>query len=138
MPIVAEQLDTRGLAVARSSARFTVPCPIDPTITIEPEQGPPGYTALVKGDDFWPGTTVTLRWDTGIDAGHEYQVQVEADGTFETYLLIMHHDWPGKRNLRAGMPGEPDVFPDAEDDYLVVPDSGQPAGEPGDQVIDRR
>ena len=138
VPIVAEQLDTRGLAVARSSARFTVPCPIDPTITIEPEQGPPGYTALVKGDDFWPGTTVTLRWDTGIDAGHEYQVQVEADGTFETYLLIMHHDWPGKRNLRAGMPGEPDVFPDAEDDYLVVPDSGQPAGEPGDQVIDRR
>jgi hypothetical protein len=138
VPIVAEQLDTRGRAVARASARLIVPCPIDPSISIEPEQGPAGYTTLVTGEDFWPGTTVTLRWDAGIDAGREYQVQVRPDGTFRTHLLIMHNDWPGRRTLRAGLPGEPDAFPDAKDDYLVVPGSGQPSGESGSQVIDRR
>jgi hypothetical protein len=138
VPIVMEQLDSLGRLVARAATALTVPCPIDPSITVEPEQGPTGYTVLVRGDDFHPGSTVTLRWDRGIEGGREHTVSVAADGTFKVYLLILPNDLAGRRTLLAGLPGEPDAFPDVADEYLVVPGVGRPSGGSGQPIVDRR
>lgn len=132
------QLDSAGARLARTdNVQVTVPCPVDPRIEIVPDSGPPGYTALVEGDGFRPGTIATLTWDDGITAGQQVEVQIGDDGSFEAYLFILPNDWAGERSLMAGLPGEPDAYPAASDVYVVVPGAGTPPG-PGGVIVDRR
>jgi hypothetical protein len=137
-PVRVSQRDVGRNVVATSRrALFTVPCPIDPTLEVVPDQGPAGYTALVQGRDFRPGSTVTLAWDRGLQAGIPIDVEVGEDGTFDVYLFILPNDWPGERILTAGLPEDPDAFPEVTDVYLVVPGSGVPPG-PAGEIVNRR
>ena len=132
------QRDIAGNVLATSRrTTFTVPCPIDPSIAVVPEQGPAGYTALVEGRDFRPGTIVTLTWDRGLQAGIPIQIEVGDEGDFDVYLYILPNDWPGERILTAGLQDDPAAFPEVTDVYLVVPGSGVPPG-PGGTIVDRR
>jgi hypothetical protein len=137
-PVRVSQRDVAGNVLATSRrAFFTVPCPIDPTITVVPDQGPAGYTALVEGRDFRPGSLVTLTWDRGLQAGTPVEVVVGASGEFDVYLFILPNDWTGERTLRAGLADDPGAFPDVTDVYLVVPGSGVPPG-PAGEIVNRR
>jgi hypothetical protein len=118
-------------------ADFTVLCSIVPSIAITPDHGQAGYTTLVEGTDFGPGTTVTLTWDAGIEADRPFEVTVEADGTFEIYLFILPNDWSGERTLTAGLLGGP-AFAGVTDVYVVVPGSGLPLGSDGRWIVGRR
>jgi hypothetical protein len=137
-PIRVTQRDVGRNVVATSRrAFFTVPCPIDPSLEVVPDQGPAGYTALVQGRDFRPGSTVTLTWDRGLQAGVPIEVDVGDDGAFDVYVFILPNDWPGERTLTAGLPEDPDTFPEVTDVYLVVPGSGVPPG-PAGEIVNRR
>jgi len=137
-PVRVTQRDVGGNVLATSArALFTVPCPIDPTLVIVPDQGPAGYTALVEGRGFRPGSTVTLTWDVGLLAGVPQPVTADDDGSFDVYLFVLPNDWPGVRHLTAGLPEDPTAFPDLRDAYLVVPGSGLPPG-PGGGIVNRR
>lgn len=137
-PIRVTQRDVAGNVLATSRrALFTVPCPIDPTLVIVPDQGPAGYTALVEGRGFRPGSVVTLTWDVGLQAGVPQEVTADGDGDFDLYVYILPNDWPGIRNLTAGLPEDPAAFPDVRDEYLVVRGSGLPPG-PGGGIVNRR
>lgn len=127
-PVRVLQRDAGGTELARAEALFSVPCATDPRMSIRPAAGPPGYTALVEGSDFPPGTIVTLRWDRGIDAGRAFEVGVGAEGRFSVHLFILPNDFPGRRTLRAGRPGEPDAYPGVTARYLVVAGSAAPPG----------
>ena len=137
-PVRAVQRDAARNELASATASFGVPCPIDPSIAIRPGHGPAGYTALVEGSDFEPGSTVTLTWDSGIQAGTPFAVSVEADGSFEVYLFILPNDWPGERMLRAGLPDDPGAFPTVTADYVVVPGPGVPPSGSGGGIVNRR
>jgi hypothetical protein len=138
-PIRVSQRDVAGnVLVTSRRALFTVPCPIDPSIAVVPDQGPAGYTVLVEGRDFTPDSVVTLTWDQGLQAGVPSEVVVDDDGRFEVYLFVLPNDWPGPRRLSAGLPDDPVAFPEAVDDYLVVPGSGSPPGSSAGQIVDRR
>jgi len=137
-PVTITQRDSAGNLIAEARSDFTVPCSIDPSIAITPDHGPAGYTTLVEGTDFRPGTTVTLTWDSGIEADRPFEVTIEADGTFEIYLFILPNDWSGERTLTAGLPGGPGAFPGVTDEYFVVPGSGLPLGSDGDRIVGRR
>jgi len=134
-PVTVTQRDSAGNVIAEATSRFAVPCPIEPSIAITPDHGPAGYTTLVEGTDFQPGATVTLTWDSGIEANRPFEVAVEPDGTFEIYLFILPNDWTGERTLTAGPTGGSDVFPAVTDEYVVVPGSGLPLG---NQIVGRR
>jgi hypothetical protein len=137
--IRVEQRDVASNRMARTGrVVFTVPCPIDPHIEVVPDQGPPGYTALVEGVGFTPGGIATLTWDDGITAGQPTDVSVDSEGSFSVYLYLMPNEWAGERTLTAGLPGVPDAFPDVSDVYVVVPGTGMPPGADGDQIVSRR
>ncbi len=138
VPVRAQQLDTLGVVVAGSLGRFNVPCPIDPSITIEPGHGPAGYTTLVTGNDFRPGTVVTLTWDRGIEAGRPKMVEVDEDGSFELYVFILPNDWPGERTLAAALVDDPAAFDDVAGTYLVTLGPGVPPGMTRDGIVSRR
>ena len=132
------QRDVAGNVLATSRrALFSVPCPIDPTLAIVPDQGPAGYTALVEGRGFRPETVITLTWDIGLQAGIPLEVEADDDGAFDVYVFILPNDWPGDRNLTAGLPEDPAAFPEVSDVYLVVPGSGAPPG-PAGEIVNRR
>jgi len=138
VPVRAQQRDTAGVVAAGAVKRFGVPCPIDPSIVIAPGYGPAGYTTLVIGNDFRPGTVVTLTWDRGIEAGRPTLVEVDEDGTFEIHVFILPNDWTGERTLVAGLIDDPGAFDDVAGTYVVTPGSGMPIGGSGDGFVDRR
>jgi hypothetical protein len=80
---------------------------------------------------------VVLTWDIGLQAGIPQPVTADDDGSFDVYLFILPNDWPGVRNLTAGLPEDPSAFPEVRDAYLVVPGSGLPPG-PGGGIVNRR
>jgi hypothetical protein len=131
-PVRVSQRDIAGNVLATSRrAIFTVPCPIDPSISIVPDQGPAGYTARVEGRDFRPDSVVTLTWDVGLMAGVPIEVEVGDDGSFDIHLFVLPNDWPGRRTLTAAFPEDPMAFEDVTDEYLVVPGTGAPPGPVG-------
>lgn len=137
VPVRAQQRDTLGALAAGASARFEVPCPIDPSIEISPSYGQAGYTTTVSGVDFWPGTVVTLTWDKGITAGQPMLVEVGEDGSFEVHVFILPNDFPGERTLEVGMVDAPAAFPEVDGTFIVVPGSGLPGGG-SDDIVGRR
>jgi hypothetical protein len=124
--IRAVQRDILLQEVAVAEGIFTVPCAIDPEIAISPDYGPAGYTAHVTGTGFQPGTTMTLRWDRGINVDRPTSVTVADDGNFDVFVFILPNDFTGQRTLRAGLQGDPDAFSDVLADYVVVQGSGVP------------
>jgi hypothetical protein len=138
IPVRAVQRDSLGRELASAVTRFIVPCPFDPRISMQPDAGAAGFTTLVEGTDFEPGSTVTLTWDRGIEAGRATLVEVEPDGSFRVYLYILPNDLPGTRRLTAGLPDDPEAFPDATGEYLVAMGSGQPPTSRGGGFVDRR
>lgn len=136
--IRAVQNDTAGAIAAEASAVFGVPCPFAPSITLEPETGPPGYTTLVVGVDFPPGEPVELRWDRGLDASRTIEVVAGPDGRFESYILILPRDFLGRRTLSAETPRSPGAYPDLRADFVVTAGQGAPADPDRDDFIVRR
>jgi hypothetical protein len=102
-----------------ASATFGV---LQPTFTINPPLGAPGFVTIATGVNFPPGTTVNFTWDNGITASGSSAV-VQPDGTFSGQILILRKDQLGNRNLTAtglhfgAVPPAP---------YLVVARSQQP------------
>jgi hypothetical protein len=127
-----------GVLVASSSATFSVPCPFEPRIEIEPAAGPPGYAAVVTGSDFPPGMPVSLAWDRGIEAGRSLPVEVAPDGTFRMFIFILPNDFAGERTLTAVVDDEFDRYPDASDDYTVVLGSAAPPSTGDEGSFQRR
>ncbi|MEN3309514.1 MAG: hypothetical protein V7603_5716 [Micromonosporaceae bacterium] len=93
---------------------------IQPVLRVDPGIGPPGFVAVVTGAHFPPGVTVGLAWRPGISA--PTRVAVRADGTFQTQLLVFHHDQLGPRAAVAGGAG----FGPVTAAFLVVPPGQQP------------
>ncbi|MFL6077867.1 MAG: hypothetical protein ACJ73S_31270 [Mycobacteriales bacterium] len=95
---------------------------LQPTFTLNPPLGAPGFVTIATGVNFPPGTTVNFHWDLGIDASGS-GVVVQPNGTFTTQVLILRKDLLGNRILTASGPhfgAVPTVT------YLVVPRSQQP------------
>ncbi|WP_432742688.1 HYR domain-containing protein [Streptomyces sp. JH002] len=88
---------------------------VQPELTVTPEVGTPGSVAIVRGENFPPGTDVALSWEPGITAA-QAPVRAAADGTFETQVLVLRKDQLGARVLRA----ETAEFEPFEEDFLVV------------------
>jgi hypothetical protein len=80
-----------------TTARLRV---LQPEITLAPEVGTPGEVAMVRGEDFPPGATVTLDWNPGLTAARS-PIVVGEDGTFEAQMLVLRKDRTGPRTLRA-------------------------------------
>ncbi|MGW7291426.1 HYR domain-containing protein [Streptomyces xiamenensis] len=88
---------------------------VQPELTVTPEVGTPGSVAIVRGENFPPGTQVTLSWEPGITAA-QAPVRAAADGTFEAQIPVLRKDQLGARVLRA----ETAEFEPFEEDFLVV------------------
>jgi WD40-like Beta Propeller Repeat len=98
-----------------------------PQLRLEPQVGPPGIVAVAIGENFPPGSLVTLRWDQGISQPLA-PIPVGPDGTFSVGVLVFHHDVLGPRRLLVtAAPGGP-TFTDKTADFLVVPPPLQPSG----------
>jgi hypothetical protein len=93
---------------------------IQPVLRTNPGIGPPGFVTIVSGANFPPGVTVRIAWQPGISA--PTQVRVGPDGTFQTQLLVFHHDRLGPRAAAATGPG----FGPVTAPFLVVPAVLQP------------
>jgi len=144
--ILARQATVDGPIEA--TAVFFVPCEavLEPIIRIVPESGPPGYVAIVEGEGFPSNEPVALTWNRGINAGREMTLDAGDTGTFRVGILVFHHDFVGRRVLQAGVPGDPDAYRTATDEYLVVAGQGSPpvfsapdgASPFGDPILIRR
>jgi hypothetical protein len=75
-----------------------------PTLQVTPRVGQVGQVLLARGAGFPPGSTVDLRWLSGITAGHR-PVVVRPDGTFVSQVLIVRKDKLGVRVMQASGPG---------------------------------
>ena len=92
-----------------------------PTLTVTPAIGPPGFVTRAVGTDFPPGAVVRLTWEKGITATPD-TVVVGPDGTFRTHKLIMRKDPLGPRMLRAELvSGRRFAAVRSERAFLVVP-----------------
>ena len=125
--IVAMQADERQ-TLDEVQADFLVPCTSSPTptLTIEPDNAPPGFVVQVKGAGFPAGQEVELLWSAGIGAGTPIKVVAGADGTFDKQVLIFAHDFSGPREMTAGTAANPSSFPDARADLLISAGQGSP------------
>ncbi|MEV0644579.1 hypothetical protein AB0I28_04900 [Phytomonospora sp. NPDC050363] len=104
-----------------ASARIKV---IQPIITSNPGLSAPGKVIQVHGENFPPGATVGFLWSEGISAGEE--IVADAEGKFDTPMLIFHRDRPAARTIDARHLGGP-LFGPVETPFLVVPgDQGPP------------
>ncbi|AGM05836.1 VWA domain-containing protein [Amycolatopsis keratiniphila] len=70
-----------------------------PVVEVDPKIGTLGFVPRVRGTDFPPGAMVRLAWSAGISAPGV--VRVGADGRFEAYFLIFHHDLIGPRTVNV-------------------------------------
>jgi hypothetical protein len=136
--IHAYQVDSAGAIAAVARTPFTVPCPYDPSITLTPDAGPPGYTTRVTGTDFPPGEPVSLRWDRGLGAATAIDVSAGPDGAFEVYVFILPRDFQGPRMLAADTPQAPGAYPDVTAAFVVTAGQGMPGDRDRDDYIVRR
>ena len=122
----ASALDGLGQG-RRGGSRYT------PSITVDPNLGPPGMVTLVRGEGFPPGATVALRWDRSpanpseqVPLGSPLVVVIDGQGRFgPAPVLVFRRDLLGPRTLSA-MGDRDDASATAE--FLVVPSTVQPAG----------
>ncbi|TNM39693.1 hypothetical protein FHP29_12565 [Nocardioides albidus] len=88
-----------------------------PTIRVVPAVARPGQVVVAYGEDMPPGETVRLSWDKGTLSAPS-TVEVAADGTLRTSILILRRDQIGKRVLTATSTTE--QFGPVTGDLLVV------------------
>ena len=95
-----------------------------PVVELDPKIGTLGFVPRVRGTDFPPGAVVRLVWSAGISAPG--QVTVGADGRFEAYFLIFHHDLIGPRTVNVTSVGGPKFGTAGSNPILVVLRTLQP------------
>ncbi|MFI5561625.1 VWA domain-containing protein [Amycolatopsis japonica] len=95
-----------------------------PVVELDPKIGTLGFVPRVRGTDFPPGAVVRLAWSAGISAPG--QVTVGADGRFEAYFLIFHHDLIGPRTVNVTSVGGPKFGTAGSNPILVVLRTLQP------------
>ncbi|MFF3852940.1 VWA domain-containing protein [Micromonospora sp. NPDC002575] len=94
---------------------------IAPRLRVDPAIGPPGFVTAAVGTGFPPGATVRLRWQPGITTTPD-TVDVDADGSFRTQVLVLRKDELGPRDLTAGRASGRAFGPvRATESFLVVP-----------------
>ncbi|MFJ9608717.1 hypothetical protein ACIRS1_20510 [Kitasatospora sp. NPDC101176] len=122
---VTATLTTTGSDAAPGDHVASTPLRIlQPRITAVPPIGKPGFVTSVRGQDFPPGTPVTLTWTPGITAAAAPTLP-RADGTFAGQLLILPKDETGPRTITAAGPG----FSPVTTPFLVVTGTIGPPGE---------
>jgi hypothetical protein len=90
-------------AHASATVQLTV---LQPWLRPSPTVARPGQVVIVHGEDFPPGSKVTLTWSPGITSSAG-PYRVADDGTFDVQVLVLDGDALGSRYLRAtsGTPG---------------------------------
>jgi len=73
---------------------------LQPTLTVNPAIGPPGFVTRASGVDFPPGVTLNLAWDGGINPPAR-PVVIRPNGTFDAQALVFNRDRLGNRLLAA-------------------------------------
>ncbi|HEY1178895.1 MAG TPA: DUF11 domain-containing protein, partial [Phytomonospora sp.] len=97
---------------------------IQPIITTNPGLSPPGKVIQVHGENFPPGATIGFRWSEGISGGE--QIVADAQGKFDSPMLIFHRERPANRTIDARHLGG-QLFGSVQTPFLVVPgDQGPP------------
>jgi hypothetical protein len=91
-----------------------------PYLTVNPLDGPPGFTTTVTGTNFPSDAPVTLTWSVGAEPG--MKVMTNAAGRFTAIVFVLPGDQLGPRQVRAKCAGLPTVTAP----YLVVPRSLNP------------
>ncbi|MFI7115903.1 VWA domain-containing protein [Amycolatopsis sp. NPDC049868] len=95
-----------------------------PVVELDPKIGTLGFVPRVRGTDFPPGAMVRLAWSAGISAPG--LVRVGADGRFEAYFLIFHHDLVGPRTVNVTSVGGVKFGTAGSNPILVVLRTQQP------------
>lgn len=97
---------------------------LQPVISTNPGLSAPGRVIQVHGENFPPGATVGFRWSIGISGGE--QIVADANGKFDSPMLIFHREWPSARTINARHLGG-QLFGSVKVPFLVVPgDQGPP------------
>jgi hypothetical protein len=105
----------------QADATLRVPCASHPKLKVDPALGPPGSVTKASGSGFPPNVDVRLAWQPGIGA---WTVHTNAEGTFETSVLVFPQDVSGERVLRA-TPVSKGRFDKVDAEFLCVPGSVQ-------------
>jgi hypothetical protein len=88
-----------------ADAIYTVPC-FQPSVSMNPPLGPPGFVTTVIGTGFPPNSKlVDLNWASpSLASPLPKVVMTDARGGFSFPILVLYHDGTGPRTIQAIVP----------------------------------
>lgn len=115
-----------------ADAIYKVPC-FQPSVSLNPPIGPPGFVTTVVGSGFPPNSKlVDLNWASpALPSPLPKVVMTDANGGFSFPILVLYHDLGGPRTIQAIVPNpfgaEAGSAIEADAPFLVTLGRTQPA-----------